>query len=215
MTLVRRERPARTSPNGLLALLHGRGSDANDLFPLFDLIDPDQRLHCVTLQAPFQYQGMPGNHWYIVRDIGYPDAASFHASLEQITHDVDELLAEHRLDASRLVLGGFSQGSVMSIAVALAPGRPRIAALLPWSGFVPVVDGWEIDTVAAAGLPVVGAHGALDPVIDASFGRAARQQLENAGAVVTWHEPAIGHELDTASIAAARSLVQSLWSDDS
>ncbi|MEA2246293.1 MAG: phospholipase/carboxylesterase, partial [Solirubrobacteraceae bacterium] len=47
-TLVHRVRPAAGEPEGAMVLLHGRGADENDLFPLFDILDPERRLVGVT-----------------------------------------------------------------------------------------------------------------------------------------------------------------------
>jgi phospholipase/carboxylesterase len=206
--LERRERAAvhPDRPEGLLVLLHGRGADRNDLFPVLDLIDPGHRFHAVTLEAPFQPDGQVGHHWYVVRIVGAPDRDTFHASMRLLHRDIDALLVEHGLSHDRLVIGGFSQGAVMSIATAFAPGRPSPAAVLPWSGFVPTVEHWEIDPAAAAGVPVLLTHGSLDPVIEVDYGRNADALLRQAGAEVTYREPPIGHELDLETVRAAREL---------
>ena len=74
--LARRERPSATNattPDGLLVLLHGRGANRDDLVPLFDVLDPDRRLHAVTFEAPFTPSGHVGHHWYVVQRVGFPD----------------------------------------------------------------------------------------------------------------------------------------------
>lgn len=206
--LVRTERPARGgSPAGVLVLLHGRGADGNDLFPLIEMLDPERRLHCATLQAPMRLPGQPGWHWYEVRRVGHPHPPTFLPSLRQLERDVDQLLAEHDLDHGQLVIAGFSQGAVMSIAAAFGTGRPRPAGVFAWSGFVPQAEGWELDPAAAAGVPVLLTHGRNDPVIGVQFGHEARALLEAAGAHVHWQEPLIGHELEPASILRARQLL--------
>jgi phospholipase/carboxylesterase len=109
---------------------------------------------------------------------------------------LDGLLAEHGIDASRAVLGGFSQGSVMSYALGLGTGRPRPAAIVALSGFIPTVDGWRLDPENAAGLPVAIGHGSEDPVISVEFGRQARDVLASAGAEVTYRESPMAHTID-------------------
>ena len=59
----------------------------------------------------------------------------------------------------------------MSYAMGLGAGRPRPAAIVALSCFVPTVEGWEPDFTAAADLPVYHAHGAADPIIGVEFGR--------------------------------------------
>ena len=105
------------------------------------------------------------------------------------------------------MFGGFSQGTVMSYALALGSGRPRPAAVLAFSGFIPHVDGFELDFEASAGLPVSIAHGALDPVIGVEFGRDARERLEAAGADVRYREDPVGHEISPGGLAQARSVL--------
>jgi phospholipase/carboxylesterase len=207
--LVRFERPAfeGEAPAGLLVLLHGRGADGQDLVPLLDMLDPERRLHAATLQAPMQLPGEPGWHWYVVRRVGFPDAATFTPALRALERELDAMLAEHDLTHDRLVLGGFSQGAVMSIAAGFGTGRPRPAALLPWSGFVPSLDDWQLDPEAARDVPVLLTHGSLDPVIPVAFGHDSRDRLEAAGAAVEWREPAMGHELDPATVMRARQLL--------
>lgn len=207
--LARRVRPAAHAerPDGLLVLLHGRGANMDDLFPLLDLVDPGRRLHAVTLQAPFQPQGPMGWFWYTVKVVGAPERDEFHASMRMLHRDIDQLLTDLELTHDQLVIGGFSQGAVMAIGTAFAPGRPRPAAVLPWSGFVPTVEHWNLDPDAARGVPVLLTHGALDPVIDVEFGHNAKALLEQAGADVTYREPTIGHEVDLETVLAARELV--------
>ena len=74
MSLRALERPAAGEPEGALVLLHGRGADEHDLFPLLDALDPRQRLHGYTPRAPL---ALPpgGAHWYIVPRVGFPDPA--------------------------------------------------------------------------------------------------------------------------------------------
>jgi phospholipase/carboxylesterase len=94
------------------------------------------------------------------------------------------------------VLGGFSQGSVMSYALGLGAGRPRPAGIMALSGFLPQVEGFELDFDQAAGLPVAIGHGTHDPVIPVEFGREAREQLSEAGARVTYRESPMPHTID-------------------
>src|SRR3954468_9978627 len=117
-------RPAAADPEGALVLLHGRGADERDLFPLLDMLDPDRRLLGATARGPLSLP--PGGaHWYVVRRVGYPDPETFYATYSELTGWLDGMLAEHGIPPERTVLGGFSQGSVMSYALGLGPHRPR------------------------------------------------------------------------------------------
>jgi phospholipase/carboxylesterase len=201
VSLVFRERPAAGEAEGALVLLHGRGADEHDLFPLLDALDPERRLHGYTPRAPL---ALPpgGAHWYAVPRVGFPDTETFAAGYGELTAWFDALPSA----ADRIVLGGFSQGAVMSYALGLGVGRPRPAALLAFSGFIPTVDGWELDVESP--FPPVGiAHGTFDPVISVEFARQAKATLEAAGAAVAYRESPIDHTIDPATVAEFRELI--------
>jgi phospholipase/carboxylesterase len=188
-------RPAAADPEGALVLLHGRGADERDLYPLLDLLDPERRLLGATARGPLSLP--PGGaHWYVVRQVGYPDPDTFHATFPELAGWLDGMLAEHGIPPERAVLGGFSQGSVMSYALGLGAGRPRPAGIMALSGFLPTVEGFELDLDKARGLPVAIGHGTHDPVIPVDFGRDARERLEAAGADVTYRESPMPHTID-------------------
>jgi len=203
MSLSALERPAAGEPTGALVLLHGRGADEHDLHPLLDALDPQRRLHGYTPRAPLSLP--PGGaHWYAVPRVGFPDPTTFAEGFGALTDWFDAL----PFPTDRIVLGGFSQGAVMSYALGLGRGRPRPAALIALSGFVPVVDGWEPD-LAPPFPPLAIAHGAYDPVIPVEFGRQARALLEEAGAAPLYREFAGAHWVDPELLPELRSLVGS------
>ena len=144
-----------------------------------------------------------GRHWYIVRKIGFPDQETFSATNGELGQHLDDVLAEHGIGWDRTVVGGFSQGAVMSYALGLGEGRPRPAAILTFSGFVPTVQGLELDLASRAGLPVSIAHGALDPVIGVEFGRRAKTLLEESGLAVSYREDPVGHTISPGGLAQA------------
>jgi phospholipase/carboxylesterase len=190
--LPHRVRPADGEAAGTLVLLHGRGADEHDLFGLFDVLDPERRLTGVTVGGPL---ALPpgGRHWYVVPRVGFPDPSTFGATFTELASLLDDELG---LDWSRTVVGGFSQGSVMSYALGLGAGRPSPAGVLAMSGFIPTTESWTPDLEARKGLPVFIAHGTLDPVISVEFGRDAAARLRTAGAEVTMRESAMAHQID-------------------
>ena len=194
VALQSRARDAVGHPEGLLVLLHGRGADEHDLFPLVDLLDPERRLLGVTPRAPLHLP--PGGvHWYAFRAVGHPDPATFQPTYERLSSWLRALQAETGLASDRTDIGGFSQGGVMSYALALGRGRPRPAAIIALSGFVPAVEGFELDLEPPLP-PVAIGHGSHDPVIGVEWGRRARALLESAGAPVTYRESPLPHTID-------------------
>ena len=197
-------RPAAGDPQGTLALFHGRGADEHDLLPLVDMLDPDRRLVGVTARAPLQLP--PGGaHWYIVRRVGYPDPETFRTTFDLVESWLEALVEETGVPLERTILGGFSQGAVMSYALGLGADRPRPAAVLALSGFIPEVPGFELGLESRLELPVAIGHGAYDPVIPVEFGRAAREQLERAGLEITYRESPMAHTIDPRYIEELRA----------
>jgi phospholipase/carboxylesterase len=195
-------RAATGDPDGLLVLLHGRGADELDLLPLADYLDPERRLLVVSPRGPLSLP--PGGaHWYAVREIGFPDTATFLSTFGVASAWLDGLWEESGLAPDRTVLAGFSQGAVMTYSLGLAFGRPRPAALIAMSGFVPTVPGFELD-LSAPLPPVAIAHGAYDPVISVDWGRRARDLLQDAGADVLYRESPIPHTIDPRFLSEVR-----------
>jgi phospholipase/carboxylesterase len=203
--LAFRERLADGDPAGLLVLHHGRGADENDLLALGDVLDPERRLHVVSPRAPMTLAGWPGYHWYVVPRVGYPDPDSFHRAFEALAELHDGLWERTGLSAQQTVLGGFSMGSVMSYSLGLAPGRPAPAGILAFSGFVPVVEGWEPELDDRQAVRVFIAHGRSDPVIGVDFARRARALLEGAGLDVEYEETDGAHHIDPTVVPQAVS----------
>lgn len=201
-SLVHLRRPTAGEPEGLLVLLHGRGTSERDLFPLLDEIDPERRLLGLTPRGPLSFP--PGGaHWYRVLRVGYPDPESFRAGFEALAGWIDAVWAETGIPPERTIVGGFSQGSVMTYALGLGAGRPRPAALLALSGFIPEVDGvWEADLEGALPRVALG-HGTDDDVISVEFARRDRAALEAAGAPLLYRESPLPHTVDPGFLAEA------------
>ena len=203
--LVRAVRPAAGEPAGAIVLFHGRGTSEYDLLPLIDALDPERRLLGITPRGPLTLP--PGGaHWYVVREIGYPDRDTFDASFALCS----ELLDSIEVPIERTVIGGFSQGGVMAYALAFAKGRPRPRGLIALSCFMPTVEGLELDLGGLEGYPVAIGHGTFDPVIGVEWGRRARETLERAGAEVLYRESPMPHAVDPAFIDELRPWVGGL-----
>jgi phospholipase/carboxylesterase len=201
---IYRTRPVAGEAQGLLILLHGRGVDENDLFPLLDALDPERRLFGVTPRAPFS---LPpgGHHWYAVREIGYPDHDTFHASFDRLSRWLAALGEQTGIPIARTVIGGFSMGCVMSYALGLGAGRPSPAGIIALSGFMPTVEGFSLQPEGREGLRVAVGHGIYDPVIDVSWARDARSRLQAAGIEPLYRESPIPHTIDPEYVPELRA----------
>lgn len=194
--MIYTERPPAGDAEGALVLVHGRGSDEHDLLGLHDALDPERRLHGYCPRGPLSLP--PGGaHWYKVLRVGYPDPATFAEGFAALAGFVDSLPYE------KVVIGGFSQGAVMSLAVGLGEGRPRPAAVIAFSGFIPVVEGWRLDA-AGPFPPIALSHGTYDGVIPIEFAHRSLAQLETVGAEVLYRESPIEHAIEPAFVAELR-----------
>jgi phospholipase/carboxylesterase len=189
-------RPAARQAEGALVLLHGRDAGERQLESLLDRLDPERRLLGLVPRA--LHAGERGRRWYELDPGGAPERSTFLASVRLLASWLDGLSFPPR----RIVLGGFSQGAVLSYALALGAGRTRPAGVIALSGYLPAVAGWEIDLAATLPSFAIG-HGALDEVVPVERAREARARLEGAGAEVLYHESPLGHAIDRAFLAEA------------
>jgi phospholipase/carboxylesterase len=204
--LAHRVRPAEGQPRGAIVLLHGRGTDEHDLVPLIDVLDPERAFVGVTPRGPLR---LPpgGNHWYAVHRIGFPDRDTFRSTYELLSQWLDTLPDALGVPWERTLIGGFSQGAVMSYALGLGAGRPKPAAILALRGFMPTVEGFALDHDDSDGYPVAIGHGTIDPVIDVAFARDARERLQAAGADVVYRETPMAHSVDPEFLVQLRPWV--------
>jgi phospholipase/carboxylesterase len=87
--------------------------------------------------------------------------------------------------------------------MALGADRPAVAGILAFSGFVPVVDGWEPFFGDRAATRAFIAHGRRDPIIEVGFAQRARDLLEAGGLAVEYRESDVGHQIDPSHLADA------------
>lgn len=205
--LTHRLRAAEGEPRGAIVLLHGRGTDENDLQPLIDVLDPEREFVGVTPRGPLRL-APGGNHWYAVHRIGFPDRDTFHSTYELLSRWLDALPEALGVPWERTLLGGFSQGAVMSYALGLGAGRRPPAAILGLSGFMPTVDGFALELDNRSRYPVAIGHGTFDPVIDVAFAHDARDRLLAAGADVAYRETPMAHSVDPEFLVALQPWVR-------
>jgi phospholipase/carboxylesterase len=124
-----------------------------------------------------------------------PEPETFLATYGAVSEWLDSVASETGIGPERTVLGGFSQGAVMTYALGLGRGRPRPAALIALSGFMPTVPGFELD-LSQTVPPIAIGHGTYDPVISVDWSRQAKVTLEEAGAEVLYREYPLPHAVD-------------------
>lgn len=196
--------PGSPHPRRLLVLLHGYDATEHDLTSLGPLLDPAGRYLVAGARGPVPTDGN-GTAWFSYGPLG-PDADTFHHSLGALHTTLDQLCAEHVMTRDEVVLGGFSQGAAMALALGLDdPTRPPPAGILCWSGFLADVDGFSPAWAARARTPVLVQHGRLDETVPVELGRDTAATLAHHGLDVSFHEYEIGHQLTIEALADARS----------
>ena len=185
--------------------MHSRAGNEHEALSLLADLDPDAEHLGLLPLGPLE--SPEGRHWYAIEREASPDPATFLSALDALAYWLDGTLARHGVELSRTLLGGFSQGAVMAYSVAFARRRPRPAAVLAFSGYIPRVEGFDLDLGRSEGLPVAISHGSLDPNVNVDFGREARTRLANAGLAVTYREDPTGHEVTDAALAQARAVL--------
>jgi phospholipase/carboxylesterase len=135
--------------------------------------------------------------------IGYPDPGTFLPTYAAAAGWLDAALAEHGVTIERTVLAGFSQGAVMAWSLGLGAGRPTPAGVVALSGFMPTVEGFDLD-LARPGLRAAIGHGVVDPVIGVEWGRDARDRLQAAGHTPLYRESPMPHTIDPVFVADLR-----------
>lgn len=172
--------------------LHGRGADENDLAPVVLALELSD-IVLITPRAPFAFP-YGGYAWYNPGQEALPDAETFRTSLALFRKFVGEVKAVYPVDSERLILLGFSQGTVMAYATALLdPSTFRgIAAL---SGYIPHRSGLPLQLSKLTSFPVFISHGSNDTMMPVRLARESAELLKRAGADVTYYEYLMGHEV--------------------
>lgn len=183
----------------LLILLHGLGSNERDLMELAPELDPSLRV--VTLRAPHAYS-VGGYAWFEIQwgPTGIRiDPAQVFESIDRLSGEVEALRAE--FSPRRLILGGFSQGAIMTVGATLR--RPGLVdGAMALSGrFIPEL--FERPAAEVTDLPVLVQHGLYDQVLDVAGSRVIRDAFAALGAKVTYFEYPMGHEVSWESIQDA------------
>ena len=180
--------------NPLLLLLHGYGSNEEDLFSFAPELPDDS--YVISVRAPYDLQPY-GHAWYAIHfdadENKFSDNVQAKQSVEIIASFIDEIVKQYPIDTNNVTLIGFSQGAILSYATALTYPK-KISKVVALSGYfnqeiLPEV----IDTKAISHLKFFVSHGSVDQVIPVDWARKAKPALENLGLEVEYQEYPIGH----------------------
>jgi phospholipase/carboxylesterase len=120
---------------------------------------------------------------------------------------LDELQTKLAIPDDQLVLGGFSQGAMLSLDVALHRANPP-AALILMSGTLLAESEWGPRMATLAGVPVMQSHGKQDQLLPFAIAEILRDLLTAGGAVVDWQPFSGGHEIPPPVLEAVAKLLR-------
>ena len=187
------------NPVGSVIWLHGLGADGHDFEPIVPELHlpADLPLRFVFPHAPIRpvtiNGGMAMRAWYDIVSLdteGRADAAGVHES----TAILEELITREKtrgIDASRIVIAGFSMGGAIAINTALHT-KEKLAGMMALSTYLPLPG--DIDGASGRrDLPVFMAHGSFDPMLPMQWGQVSAEKLREAGFEIEWHEYPMAH----------------------
>jgi len=178
----------------VLFMFHGYGSDENDLFSFASELP--EELFIISVKAPYPLQPY-GNAWYAINfdadQNKFSDNEQAIESRDKIAKFIDEAIASYPIDAKNVSLLGFSQGTILSYAVALSHPE-KIKNLIALSGYV------NFDIIEPnfknndfSKLAVYASHGSQDQVIPISWARKAPELLTELNIDHKYSEFPVGH----------------------
>lgn len=194
LTHVLRPSILSTAKAPVIIMLHGYGSDENDLFSFTDQL-PKKYL-IVSARAPLPMQPY-GNMWY---QIAYEPGNKKFTNDEQavksrdlIADFIDEVVEEYNADANQVTLFGFSQGAILSYAVSLSYPE-KVNQVVAMSGYIhqPLLKENYTEN-NFTDLRFYSSHGSVDPVVPVDWDRKTKPFLEDLGIESSYSEFPVGH----------------------
>ena len=180
--------------NPLLLLIHGYGSNEEDLFSFAPELPDD--CYVVSVRAPHDL--MYGSYaWYAINldadENKFSDIGQAKESRDLLINFIDELVANYPIDSSKVTLIGFSQGAILSYALALSH-PDKVQKVVALSGYLNTdIATEDFKSNNFKNLKIFASHGTVDQVIPVAWARKAIPALEHLGISITYKEYPIGH----------------------
>ena len=189
-----REPKIKLEKNPAIILLHGYGSNEEDLFSF--ATELPEEYYVISARAP--YDMMYGSYaWYAINfdadENKFSDLNQARSSRDLIVDFIDECISKYAIDSDNVILIGFSQGAILSSAIALSyPEKiSKVAALSGYLNTEIATEDYLKNDVS--NLKFYVSHGTVDQVIPVDWARKTKPVLENLGINVIYKEYPIGH----------------------
>ena len=203
-----------TNPNPTAAVIwmHGLGADGNDFVPIVNEIDLSGApgIRFIFPHAPTRPVTINNGHvmraWY---DIAFGDLEgktrkADEKGVRESQAQIGQLIARENsrgIAALKIVLAGFSQGGAIALHTGLRYPE-TLAGVMALSTYLPLAESFAQEaTPANAKTPVFMAHGTHDPVVPYAMGNSSREQLQQAGYALVWHEYPMQHSVCLEEVA--------------
>ena len=191
-----REPKIKLAKNPLLLLLHGYGSNEQDLFSFASELPND--CYVVSARAPFDLQY--GSYaWYAINfdadENKFSDINQAQTSRDLIAKFIDELTQNYPIDNQNITLVGFSQGCILSYAIGVSYPK-KINKIVAMSGYFNekiAISNFEDNKFKS--LKIFASHGSVDQVVPVDWARKAKPTLSNLGIQIEYHEYPVGHTI--------------------
>ena len=189
-----REPKIKLDKNPLLVLLHGYGSNEEDLFSF--ATELPEEYYIISARAPYNMQY--GSYaWYAINfdadENKFSDLDQARESRDLIAGFIDELIANYPIDETNVSLLGFSQGAILSYAIALSHPE-KIKNVIALSGYANeeiMEDNYQNNDFS--NLRIFHSHGTVDQVIPIDWARKTSPFLKNLNINATYKEYPVGH----------------------
>ena len=189
-----REPKIKLEKNPLLLLLHGYGSNEEDLFSF--ATELPEEYYVISARAPYDLQY--GSYaWYAINfdanQNKFSDNDQAIQSRDAIVAFIDELTANYPIDAENVSLLGFSQGCILSLAVALSYPQ-KVQKVIGLSGYLNediLKENYQNNDFSK--LTIFTSHGTVDQVIPVSWAKKTQPFLATIGIQSVYKEYPIGH----------------------
>ena len=185
---------ASTEKSPVIIMLHGYGSDENDLFSFASELP--SKYSIISLKAPYPMQPY-GNAWYAIHfdnvDGKWSDDAQAIESRDKVANCIDEIIEKYNVDPNNLTLLGFSQGTILSFSVALSYPE-KVKNIIGLSGYInEAIFKENYKDNDFKNLNIYSSHGSVDQVIPVDWARKTKPFLSGLNINCEYSEFPIGH----------------------
>ncbi|MEE9350254.1 MAG: phospholipase [Flavobacteriaceae bacterium] len=195
---IKREPIIKSDNPPLLILLHGYGSNEQDLFSFASQLPDD--LLIISAKAPLTL-GFGSYAWYSInfevdfdsRNDKRSDTKQAKESIEKIEYFIDTIIRKYKVNTKKVFLLGFSQGSILSYAVALR-NPDKIPYIIALSGYINSdLIPKNITKDAVKNLNFFISHGNVDQVLPIEWARKSLPILNTLEIKYQFNEYPVGH----------------------